>query len=110
MDKLLKFCCIFTLQAIPGWPKVEEVLLLVKFSYTVALTQGLLACSRLQSADDVLNLEREWSDVVQYSCLPFLRRAALLVFLYPILITSFLIEIFHNHLELTKYHCFPDKF
>lgn len=78
----------FLLQAIPGCPKVEEVLLLVKFSYTVALTQGLLACSKLHKTDDVVNLEREWADVVQYLCLPFLRRAALLVILYPISVPS----------------------
>jgi len=87
---------------------VDEVLLLVKFSYTVALTQGLLACSRLQTNDDALNLEKEWGDVVEYTCLPFLRRAALLVFICPISITSFLTIIFHNHLDQVP--LFADKF
>jgi len=69
-------------QAFPGWPKAEEILLLVKFAYAVALTQVLLACSALTSNVDmtVLNLERDWGAVVRYACLPFLRRAALLVF------------------------------
>jgi hypothetical protein len=79
-------------QAFPGWPKVEEILLLVKFSYTVALTQVLLACSGLQSNVDinVHNLERDWGAVVRYTCLPFLRRAALLVFIFPFQITCFI--------------------
>jgi len=73
-------------QAFPGWPNAEEILLLVKFAYVVALTQVLLACSGLQSNMymDVRNLERDWGAVVRYACLPFLRRAALLVFIYLI--------------------------
>jgi len=63
---------------------VEEIFCLVKFAYVVALTQVLLACSGLQSNVDmdVLNLERDWGAVVRHACLPFLRRAALLVFTY----------------------------
>nr|XP_024380592.1 E3 ubiquitin-protein ligase PRT6-like isoform X4 [Physcomitrium patens]PNR51519.1 hypothetical protein PHYPA_010706 [Physcomitrium patens] len=69
------------LSAFPVWPNVEDILLLVKFSYTVALTQVLRACSKLQNNDDrnVLTPESGWDDVVQYTCLPFLRRAALLM-------------------------------
>ncbi|KAG0562955.1 hypothetical protein KC19_9G186000 [Ceratodon purpureus] len=72
---------IVLLSAFPGWPKVEEILLLVKFSYTVALTQVLLACSELQSnvGINTHTLEKDWGAVVRYTCLPFLRRAALLV-------------------------------
>lgn len=60
---------------------MEEILLLVKFSYAVALIQVVLACSGLQSNVDieVHNLERDWGAVIRYTCLPFLRRAALLV-------------------------------
>lgn len=76
---------VFVLQAFPGWPKAEEILLLVKFSYVVTLIQVLLACSGLEgnASINVLDLEKEWGGVVQHTCLPFLRRAALLVLIFP---------------------------
>ena len=82
-------CSCSFVQAFPGWPKVEDILLLVRFSYTVALTQVLLACSGLQSNVDINlhNLDKDWGAVVRYTCLPFLRRAALLVFILPFQIT-----------------------
>ncbi|XP_024367119.1 uncharacterized protein [Physcomitrium patens] len=72
---------VVILSAFPGWPKAEEILLLVKFSYVVTLIQVLLACSGLEgnASINVLDLEKEWGGVVQHTCLPFLRRAALLV-------------------------------
>jgi len=50
---------------------------MVKFAYTVAVLQTQRAVARLDLADPVC--ER---DLVQRACLPFLRRAALLVCLH----------------------------
>lgn len=54
---------------------------LVKVTYLVAATQALLAWSSLENGEDECVRNIDWGVQLQYICLPFLRRAALLVFL-----------------------------
>lgn len=89
-----------SLQAFPRWPTLNDILLMVKLAYTVAVTQILLACSSLKNSDDDVAWKKDWASMVQHTSLPFLRRATLLVFLFSRLLldaTLFCCKFFELH-------------
>ncbi len=71
----------FVLQAFEGWLDLIQILCMVKFAYIIAIIQTSRAITRIEKK---ASLEaKNIKSVIQSACLPFLRRATLLVSLFP---------------------------
>jgi hypothetical protein len=67
----------FVLQAFEGWLDLIQILCMVKFAYIIAIIQTSRAITRIEKKTslEAKNIKL----VIQSACLPFLRRATLLV-------------------------------
>jgi hypothetical protein len=67
----------FVLQAFEGWLDLIQILCMVKFAYIIAIIQTSRAITRIErkASLEAKNIKL----VIQSACLPFLRRATLLV-------------------------------
>jgi hypothetical protein len=72
-------------QCFEGCLKLRQIIWMVEFAYIVAIIQTSIALTRLEAHLEAVNIKL----VIQNACLPFLRRAALLVsFFFCLLLRS----------------------
>jgi hypothetical protein len=73
--------CVASPQTVEGWPTFQDIMTMVRVTYVLAATQASIAFDKLSKdgeyEDHLLSSLKE--KVMQVACLPFLRRAALVV-------------------------------
>jgi len=78
VDPFAILTCLL-LSCFEGCLKLRQIIWMVEFAYIVAIVQTSIALTRLEAHLEAVNIKL----VIQNACLPFLRRAALLVQLVP---------------------------
>ncbi|CAM6051174.1 unnamed protein product [Sphagnum compactum] len=78
VDPFATLTCLL-LSCFEGCLKLRQIIWMVEFAYIVAIIQTSIALTRLEAHLEAVNIKL----VIQNACLPFLRRAALLVQLVP---------------------------
>jgi len=78
VDPFAILTCLL-LSCFEGCLKLRQIIWMVEFAYIVAIIQTSIALTRLEAHLEAVNIKL----VIQNACLPFLRRAALLVQLVP---------------------------
>jgi hypothetical protein len=78
VDPFAILSCLL-LSCFEGCLKLRQIIWMVEFAYIVAIIQTSIALTRLEAHLEAVNIKL----VIQNACLPFLRRAALLVQLVP---------------------------
>ncbi|KAH9544057.1 hypothetical protein CY35_13G097100 [Sphagnum magellanicum] len=78
VDPFAILTCLL-LSCFEGCLKSRQIIWMVEFAYIVAIIQTSIALTRLEAHLEAVNIKL----VIQNACLPFLRRAALLVQLVP---------------------------
>jgi hypothetical protein len=74
LDPFAILTCLL-LSCFEGCLKLRQIIWMVEFAYIVAIIQTSIALTRLEAHLEAVNIKL----VIQNACLPFLRRAALLV-------------------------------
>jgi hypothetical protein len=84
VDPFAILTCLL-LSCFKGCLKLRQIIWMVEFAYIVAIIQTSIALTRLEAHLEAVNIKL----VIQNACLPFLRRAALLVsFSFCLLVRS----------------------